>query len=101
MKKLVRDKIPEMIVAKGEKAVFYRAEGSEYREALWLKLFEECEEFRIAGDRQNAAEEAADVLEVITAICRLNGVTMAEVAACGEKKRQQRGGFDEGYILEL
>lgn len=101
MKKLVRDKIPEMIVAKGEKAVFYRAEGAEYRQALWLKLLEECEEFRSADDRQNLTEEAADVLEVITAICCLNGVTMDEVAACAEKTRQQRGGFDEGYILEL
>jgi predicted house-cleaning noncanonical NTP pyrophosphatase (MazG superfamily) len=63
--KLVRDKIPDIITARGEKAITHIAEDKAFEEALTAKLQEEVAEFL----EKPSVEEAADVLEVIQAIC--------------------------------
>jgi predicted house-cleaning noncanonical NTP pyrophosphatase (MazG superfamily) len=91
--KLVRDRIPEILHAKGvpyEKRV---AEGAEYREALVKKLLEEAQEFSEAG----APEELADVLEVVTALTTLP--EYADVETLRINKRKERGGFEERLIV--
>jgi predicted house-cleaning noncanonical NTP pyrophosphatase (MazG superfamily) len=92
--KLIRDKIPEMLDAKGipyEKRI---AEHDEYKAELIKKLAEEAEEFQQEGD----IEELADVIEVVEALKQLPEYT--EVEAVRLKKKQERGGFDEKIILK-
>lgn len=94
--KLVRDKIPEIIAAEGRTAKLHVADEAEYRQKLKDKLREECDEL-IAGMDTG---EVADVLEVLDALCDLNGWTMEEVQAVKAQKKEKRGGFSKRIILE-
>jgi predicted house-cleaning noncanonical NTP pyrophosphatase (MazG superfamily) len=92
--KLVRDRIPEILDAKGvvyEKRI---ASPEEYKIELIKKLTEEVNEFSEAGE----PEELADVIEVVEALKRLP--EYADVEALRLKKLQDRGGFDERIILK-
>lgn len=95
----MRDKIPELLEREGK--VFRIVEKVRDRERLKLllleKLREEVEEFI----RNPSPEEAADVLEVIETILRLDGFSLDDVLKQKEVKRIERGGFNEGIIIEL
>ncbi len=91
--KLVRDRIPEILDAKGvlyEKRI---ASNDEYRAELIKKLVEEAAEFSEAG----AIEELADVLEVIAAIQKLPEYLDAESVRL--EKAEKRGAFEARIIL--
>lgn len=93
MGKLVRDRIPEVIEARGGSAVSHVLEDDNaYRAALLDKLVEECEELRDAPP-EALLEEAADVYEVLLAIGVSQGWTSEQVARRAEEKRAERGGF--------
>lgn len=94
--KLVRDKIPEIIKNKGEKAITHIANDSEYWQKLKEKLKEEMEEFNSDGNK----EEIADILEVLYAILDFKGYSKKEIESIRSKKFKERGGFKEKIILE-
>lgn len=94
--KLVRDKIPEIIKAKGIIPVTHIATPEEYDQKVRQKLEEEVKEFL----ESNNPEELADILEVIYAIAGRMGHTKHSLEAVREKKADERGGFEEGIILE-
>ena len=93
--KLVRDKIPEIIAANGEKAVTRIMEDEEYITALEKKLDEEVLEYH----QSKELEELADILEVIYALCETNGHSTEELMKVYEKKRNERGGFSKKIFL--
>lgn len=91
--KLVRDKIPERLDARGipyEKRI---ASDAEYRSELIKKLLEEAQEFQEAG----SVEELADVCEVVEALRTLP--EYADVETIQRSKREERGGFADRIIL--
>lgn len=94
--KLVRDRIIEIIEAKGEIAKWHVADDAEYRLKLREKLLEEVEEFLAA----ESVEEMADVFEVIDALLTLKGWTREDILKIQQEKRLKRGGFDGRIILE-
>jgi len=98
--KLVRDRIPEIIESKGERAVSRRLTDEEYEPALLDKLLEESQELALAESRQDRLEEAADVYEVLVAIARMSGFDFAEVEFAAERKRAERGGFYDRIWLD-
>ena len=96
--KLVRDKIPEIILKKGSTPVTHVAiDDAEYWQRLRAKLQEEVSEFLA---ETNIKEELADVLEVIDAICVFKGIDRAVLASVQTKKREERGGFGGRIILD-
>lgn len=99
MGKLVRDLIPEIIRANGGEPVTWQLSEKEILGALTTKLLEEAEELR-AAEPHEQLEEAADVYEVLRAIAGVLGVSMDDVVARAEKKRAERGGFDERIWLD-
>jgi predicted house-cleaning noncanonical NTP pyrophosphatase (MazG superfamily) len=93
---LVRDRIPEIIAAKGQVAVTHLANPEEYHDKLHAKLLEECQEF-LSGP---CVEEVADILDVVQAICELHNWSFDEVQSTRVRKIQERGGFTRRIILD-
>ena len=100
MPKLVRDKIPEIIVNQGKKPITHTADDSEYWDKLKLKLQEEVDEVLEADSPKEVKEELADILEVINAICDFKNIDKKEVESLREKKAEERGGFKDKIILD-
>ena len=94
--KLVRDRIPEKLAAKGLGFSVHAADDEEYVQKLRAKLLEEVQEFL----RDESPEEMADVLEVLEAFARLKGWRWSEVQAKQKQKAEQRGRFEKRIILE-
>lgn len=97
LEKLVRDKIPEIIRAAGHEPRFRQAVQRERLGLLVKKLHEE------AGELQGTPclEECADVLEVLLAIAAELGAPREELFRFAAAKAVERGGFREGYVLEV
>ena len=92
--KLVRDKIPQIIRAKGLEPVVYVADPDEYATRLRDKLTEEVGEF-LASDSD--PEELADVLEVV-ALALLTGTDPQQLEKPRAAKADERGGFADRII---
>jgi predicted house-cleaning noncanonical NTP pyrophosphatase (MazG superfamily) len=88
--KLVRDKIPQIIMSKGLEPVIYTANTEEYAARLRDKLREEVEEF-LASD--NDPEELADILEVLYALAEQAGADRQQLEKLRAVKAWERGGF--------
>ena len=92
--KLVRDKIPQIIEANGQKAQLKILEDDAYLASLEEKLNEEVGEYH----RDKNLEELADILEVVYALADEIG-SREELMAIFDKKHQARGGFEKRYYL--
>ena len=93
--KLVRDKIPEIILAQGDTPVTKIFSDAEYVQALHLKLQEEVAEY-LDGF---AVEELADILEVIHALAASEGLPFEALEELRQRKRDERGSFQEKICL--
>ena len=97
--KLVRDRIPEIIMSKGETPVTRVLNESEYKEELEKKLLEEYKEV-IEATGNDRIEELADMLEVIRALGNLENTTIEEIINIADVKNDRRGAFNNKIFLE-
>lgn len=98
--KLVRDRIPQYLRQKGLVVKSRIANTREYRTLLREKLLEEVAELLRARGKEEMAGELADVLEVLEALAKTEGVTPARLVAKKQAKRKERGGFSKRVVLE-
>ena len=96
MGKLVRDKIPQIIIADGRTPIVRTLSDEEYLSELDRKLNEEVAEYQA----DKSLEEMADVLEVLLAICEARGHSVDELIEIRDKKREKRGGFRDKVYWE-
>lgn len=94
--KLVRDRIPQIIMQSGKTCITRTLSDDEYISALDAKLQEELNEYLADG----SMEELADLLEVMMAAAEVRGHTFAEVEVIRRTKAEKRGGFRERIWLE-
>lgn len=94
--KLVRDLIPQIIADSGSKFSTHWASKEELPKLLEEKLMEEVNEY--IEDKN--LEELADILEVLVGLAGTLGYTEAELFQKRMEKRGQRGGFEEGIVLD-
>ena len=94
--KLVRDLIPQVIEKSGKKFDTHIADKAEYGKLLEEKLMEEVNEYL----EDKNLEELADVLEVLVALAGNLGYTEEELFEKRRVKKEERGGFLEGVVLE-
>lgn len=97
--KLVRDDIVEAIQARGERVEWFRASFGEQGDFLRQKLVEEALEVAATRGVGEAAEEMADVLEVLEALREHVGVQPDQLENIRERKRAGRGAFSKGIVL--
>ena len=97
--KLIRDRIPEIMDRDGVRYEVDEMEGDAYREALAAKVVEEAEELRAASAREDVVKELADVLEVLEAVMRVDGIDVGEVRTVQAARREARGGFERRLRL--
>lgn len=94
--KLVRDKIPEILQAKGIVCNIRIIDGDEYNSELNKKLKEELDEYFESGE----IEELADIEEVLRAILDYKNVSYEEFEEIRLQKQKRRGGFKLKVFLE-
>ena len=93
--KLVRDKIPEIIINSGAKPITKILNDNEYTLYLEKKLDEEVAEYH----KDKNVEELADILEVVYALCENLGHSVDELSAVYNQKHNARGGFKNKILL--
>lgn len=94
--KLVRDNIPEIIKSKGANPIIHIADDKEFEVSLRNKVQEEVNEFL----ENICVEEAADILEVIQALCDFKKIDLSNLEDVRNKKAEERGAFKKRIILE-
>lgn len=93
--KLVRDKIPQIIESKGKHALIDTLDDKSFEIFLERKLDEECKEYHESKD----PEELADILEVVTTLAKLKGLSFADLVDLQTKKTVKNGGFSKKILL--
>lgn len=92
--KLVRDRIPEIMEARGKQ---YEIEtlmtDADFEHALRQKLLEEADEAQMALNRDELVKELADLQEVIDVLADLNQIARADIETLQAQRRAERGGF--------
>ncbi len=94
--KLVRDKIPEIIKASGDKPITRILDEKEYLTELIKKLKEEVAEF----EDKPSLEELADIKEVTIALREAMGIHAGELEDVRRKKADKNGRFKNHIFLE-
>jgi len=95
--KLVRDKVPEILRSTGRAPEIRIASADELDLLLREKLVEEASELLESG----SLEELADILEVIRKLLEIRNTSMRRLQSLRARKRDERGGFDRGFVLHL
>lgn len=96
MKKLVRDKIPNII---SNEAEFEVLSNEDYRLSLRDKITEEAKEVKNAETRANLVEELGDLEEVIRAILEDASITYEEMDSLRQAKINQKGKFAQKFVM--
>lgn len=97
-KKLIRDKIPQIIKAnKGKYEVRIMAED-EFNRELKKKLIEEAKEV-IGIEKDELSKELADVLELIKSIAESENISFDLIEQKQKQRRKERGGFKKRLFL--
>lgn len=93
--KLVRDLIPDIIIASGKTCITSILSDSDYISMLDAKLNEELAEYQ----ESKSMEELADLLEVIRAVAAARGSSIEKVEEIRREKAEKRGGFEKKLLL--
>lgn len=94
--KLVRDKIPQLIIASGQQPRVSTIPADKVQVFLETKLQEELDEYIENHD----ISELGDMLEVIYTLAELRHASPEQLEDIRRTKRTERGGFDSHLLLE-
>lgn len=98
--KLVRDKIPEIIKGNNGTPMIRILDDNEYKKELEKKLYEEYIEVLNTTTTEERMEELGDMLEIISALAKLENKTLEDVINIAKQKQKKRGRFTEKIFLE-
>ena len=99
-RKLIRDKIPEIIVGEGGVPGVSILSDIDYLQALKVKMGEEAKELIDAVNKDEILNELVDIQELIRAIVADQGLSMNEFEKKRLGKLKERGGFKKKLWLE-
>lgn len=90
--KLIRSHIAERIRARGEPVPIKSLDESDFRLALFSKMFEEADE--IASSDGEDVNEFADLLQVLMTLASVSKIEWADVEKARARKLMESGGFN-------
>jgi len=99
-KKLVRDRIPDIIRENGEVPIVRKLSQSEYKKELLKKLVEESGEAVRAKDKKHLVNELTDIEETILAVMEVFRIDCKDVTKERNTKKKERGAFAKRIYLE-
>jgi predicted house-cleaning noncanonical NTP pyrophosphatase (MazG superfamily) len=99
VKKLVRDRIPDIMAASGRTPKVRHLRGKALETQLFEKLTEEHAEL-LSTTSEGRAEEIADMIEVLLALAKTSGYSEMQMMTLLHQKREERGDFSRGVFLE-
>ena len=97
--KLVRDKIPRIIIDAGKKPITKVFKDEDYITELRKKGEEELEEYLPAKTNEDALEELVDLLEIKHAQAEVHDSSIEKVEKIRVEKAAKREGFSEQNVL--
>ena len=95
-RKLVRDRIPEMVRKEGQTCKTVTLSDAEYLVAVYRKMEEELAEYRA----NPCLEELADLLEAVRAAAVARGYTPEDLERARAEKEARRGSFGDRVFLQ-
>lgn len=117
--KLVRDRVPNIIIGKGLSFKAHKLDNVEFENELANKLVEEANEVaekvhwlnhkcnqepvsneELKYDLEEITEELADVLEVYTNLVKSLKLKTSDIGKAVSLKRVKNGGFEDRIFLE-
>ncbi len=100
--KLIRDKIPQIIMKnEGKKAIVRVAKNDkEYLSFILKKIIEEAVEIQGCNNNKDFINEISDLEELISVLMRLNNIKRNEIEKTKKAKVMKNGGFSKRYIFE-
>jgi predicted house-cleaning noncanonical NTP pyrophosphatase (MazG superfamily) len=99
-KKLVRDKIPDLIKEEGRTPLVEILTHKKLVEALYDKLTEEHAEFLAANTPKGKIEELVDIVEICLALAKQLDTPELEFFNILKSKRDSVGAFEKGYFYK-
>jgi predicted house-cleaning noncanonical NTP pyrophosphatase (MazG superfamily) len=99
-RKLIRDRIPELISQEGCSCKVRRLSEAAYARALKAKMLEEAYELSGAKGKKSLLNELIDLQELVESLRALLGVKPKTFRDLVECKRHKRGGFKKRLFLE-
>lgn len=97
--KLCRDKVPEIIRAKGFDCEIREVDHAEYRREIVRKIFEEASGVSNHTSREHLLKELADLLITINALKHEFDITDEEVTEAMTKSLVEKGGYDKRLYI--
>jgi superfamily II DNA or RNA helicase/predicted house-cleaning noncanonical NTP pyrophosphatase (MazG superfamily) len=102
-RKLVRDKIPDIIKKEGKTPFAAELKGEAFKQALGRKILEEAGELFAqwtSGNADGVLNESADVLEITLAALKHYGFSLDDLVAVRSRRLEELGGFEKKLLLE-
>jgi predicted house-cleaning noncanonical NTP pyrophosphatase (MazG superfamily) len=95
-RKLIRDKVPDILEAEGVKATYHKADHDEFEIELLEKLREEVIEFKNA----KSIDELVDLLETLDTVIAFYEWKQEDIITLKNEKRAEKGGYSKQLILD-
>ncbi len=97
--KLCRDKVPEIIAAKGFECEVREVDHDEYKREIIRKVFEEASGVSNHSGRSSLLKELADLMVTINAVKKEYEISDGELDLAIEKSIEEKGGYEGRLYL--
>ena len=97
--KLIRDKIPEKMKAKGVAFAVRKLGRKKFEAELLQKVGEEASGLLPAKTKEELVSEMADVVDVLEEVKKLKNITQKQIEAVRKVNAKKKGGFEKRIFL--
>ncbi len=97
--KLCRDKVPDIIHAKGFECEVREVEHDEYRREIVRKVYEEASGVSNHDSREHLLKQLADLVITLDSVTEEFGISDDELDEAVKKSIEEKGGYEKRLYL--